>query len=84
MDLAWRTGIKGLLAARFATMRVRVADGPAVRIRDRNNRHLPRAEVWLVGERRASGERKYHLSSLPANTPLKELAARIKARWLCE
>jgi hypothetical protein len=37
-----------------------------------------------VGERRASGERKYYLSNLPAGTPLEELAATIKARWVCE
>ena len=35
-------------------------------------------------ERRASGERKYYLSNLPADTPLEELAALIKARWVCE
>jgi SRSO17 transposase len=40
---------------------------------------LPGDEVWLVGEHRASGERKYYLSNLPADTPLEELAATIKA-----
>src|SRR5204863_9248375 len=30
------------------------------------------------------GERKYYLSNLPAETPLEELAATIKARWVCE
>jgi hypothetical protein len=33
-----------------------------------------------VGERRPSGEQKYYLSNLPADTPLDELAATIKAR----
>lgn len=37
-----------------------------------------------MGERRASGERKYYLSNLPADTPLRRLAATIKARWVCE
>jgi SRSO17 transposase len=37
-----------------------------------------------VGEHRASGERKYYLANLPAGTPLEELAATIKARWVCE
>ena len=37
-----------------------------------------------VGERRTSGEQKYYLSNLPADTPLKTLAAAIKARWICE
>ena len=49
------------LAAEFAALRVRVADGEAVR----GGIHLPGEEVWLVGERRASGEVKYHLSNLP-------------------
>jgi SRSO17 transposase len=78
--LTWRTGTKGALGARFAAMRVRVADGPAMR----QGRHLPGDEVWLVGERRRSGETKYHLSNLPADTPLRALASWIKARWVCE
>jgi len=41
-------------------------------------------EVWLVGERRPSGEQKYYLSNLPLETPLRKLAATIKARWVCE
>jgi SRSO17 transposase len=61
-----------------------VADGAAVRLHGRNNQHMPGEEVWLVGERRSSGERKYYLSNLPADTPLKGLAAAIEARWVCE
>jgi SRSO17 transposase len=38
----------------------------------------------VVGEHRSSGERKYYLSNLPADTSLKALAAAIKARWVCE
>jgi SRSO17 transposase len=49
-----------------------------------NNRHLPGNEVWLVGEWRSSGERKYYLSNLPAGTPLRALAAAIKGHWVCE
>jgi len=45
---------------------------------------MPGEEVWLVGEHRSSGERKYYLSNLPADTPIKELAGAIKARWICE
>ena len=33
-------------------------------------RHMPGEEAWLVGERRASGERKYYLSSLPPDANL--------------
>jgi SRSO17 transposase len=46
--------------------------------------HLPGEEVWLVGEQRSSGERKYYLSNLPVDADLKSLAATIKARWSCE
>lgn len=41
-------------------------------------------EVWLVGERRSTGEQKYYVSNLPTDTTLKTLAATIKARWVCE
>ena len=53
-------------------MRVRVADGPAQRIGDMGAQHLPGEEVWVVGEHRSTGERKYYLSNLPADTPLKQ------------
>lgn len=78
--VAWRHGTKGPLAARFAAVRVRVADGATWG----NNRHLPGDGAWLVGEWRASGERKYYLSNLPPRTSLRALAAAIKARWVCE
>ena len=79
-----RRGTKGRLAARFAALRVRVADGPTQRIGDLGGQHLPGEEVWLVGEHRSTGGRKYHLSSLPADTAIKTLAGAIKARWICE
>jgi SRSO17 transposase len=82
--VTWRRGTKGRLSARFAAVRVRVADGPTQRIRDMGNQHMPGDEAWLIGERRATGERKYYLSNLPANTPIKVLASTIKARWICE
>ena len=78
--VTWRQGTKGPLAIRFAATRVRVGDGDTWG----NNRHLPGAEVWLVGEWRPSGERKYHLSNLPPETSLRALVAAIKARWVCE
>ena len=74
-----RHGTKGKLAARFAATRIRVADG-AVR---GNNRHLPGREVWLAGEWRSSGERRYSLSTLPPRPSVRALAAAIKARWAC-
>src|SRR3954464_4197985 len=78
--VTWRQGTKGPLAARFAATRVRVGDGAVWA----NNRHLPGEEVWLVGEWRSSGERKYYLSNLPPRTSLRALAGAIKARWVCE
>lgn len=45
---------------------------------------MPGDEVWLVGERRSTGEQKYYVSNLPADTSLKTLAATIKARWICK
>src|ERR1700752_2902168 len=82
--ISWRTGTKGKLKARFAAVRVRVADGPQQRIRDKGQQHMPGDEAWLLGEHRASGERKYYLANLPAKTDLRTLAAAIKARWICE
>ena len=82
--VSWRRGTKGRLSARFAAVRVRVADGPTQRIRDMGNQHMPGDEAWLVGERRANGERKYYLSNLPADASIKALASTIKARWICE
>jgi SRSO17 transposase len=78
--VSWRRGTKGPLGAEFAALRVRPAEGAQLR----DGRHLPGGEAWLVGERRPSGERKYYLSNLPADTPLETLAALIKARWVCE
>jgi SRSO17 transposase len=78
--VSWRLGTKGPLAAEFAALRVRPAEGEQLR----GGWHLPGEEVWLIGEHRASGERKYHLANLPAETSLEELAALIKARWACE
>jgi SRSO17 transposase len=78
--VSWRRGTKGPLAAEFAALRVRPAEGRQLR----NGRHLPGGEVWLVGERRTTGGRKYYLSNLPADAPLEELASLIKARWACE
>jgi SRSO17 transposase len=82
--ITWRRGTKGPLRAKFAAVRVRVADGPAVQLRGHAAQHLPGDEVWLVGEHRSSGERKYYLSNLLPDTPLKRLASLIKARWVCE
>lgn len=43
--VSWRRGTKDRLAARFATVRVRVADGPIQRIHDLGAQHLPGEEA---------------------------------------
>jgi len=45
---------------------------------------MPCEAAWLVGEWRSNDKRKYYLSNLPAEATLKQLAAAIKARWVCE
>ena len=83
--VSWRSGTKGRLKARFAAVRVRTADGPPQRIWDKGQQHLPGDEAWLIGEHRASGEKKYYLANLAAGMDLRSLAAAtIKARWICE
>ena len=82
--ISWRRGTKRRLTARFAALRVRVADGPPQRIGAMGAQHLPGEEAWLIGEHRSTGERKYYLSNLPADTPLTQLAGAVKARWVCE
>ncbi|EGO93859.1 transposase [Acidiphilium sp. PM] len=80
----WRRGTKGRLTCLFAARRVRVADGHKHRMADDRVQCMPGDEVWLVGERRSTGEQKYYVSNLPADTSLRLLAATIKARWVCE
>src|SRR5919198_1532333 len=80
LSAPFRQGLK----ARFAAVRVRIADGSPQRIRDKGQQHLPGEEAWLIGEHRMSGEKKYYLANLPGNTDLRTLAAAIKARWVCE
>ena len=79
--LSWREGTKGALQAAFVARRVRVADGAQIA----HGQHLPGAqEVWLLGEERSGGERKYHLSNAPAEIALADLVGWIKGRWVCE
>lgn len=78
--ISWRRGTKSDLEADLAALRVRGADGPVVS----GNRRLPGATVWLACERRASGERKDHLSNQAEDVTLERLAALIKSRWVCE
>lgn len=82
--VAWRRGTKGRLTCLFAARRVRVAEGHRHRMAGNRVQSMPGDEVWLVGERRAGGEHKYYVSNLPPDTSLRQLAAAIKARWVCE
>jgi SRSO17 transposase len=82
--VSWRRGTKGRLTCLFAARRVRIADGHRHRMLDNRVQAMPGEEVWLVGERRSTGEQKYYVSNLPPDTSLKALAATIKARWICE
>lgn len=82
--VSWRRGTKGRLSCRFAARRVRLADGHKHRMFDNRMQCMPGDEVWLVGERRSTGEQKYYVSNLPADATIKMLAGAIKARWICE
>jgi SRSO17 transposase len=78
--IAWRRGTKGMLSAEFTALRVRVADGEPVV----DHRRGPGEEAWLIFDRRASGETKYHLSNYPPDASFETLVAALKARWACE
>ena len=65
--VSWRRGTKGRLTCLFAARRVRVADGHKHRMLDNRMQCMPGDEVWLVGERRSTGEQKYYVSNLPAD-----------------
>lgn len=77
--ITWRPGTKQNLRSRFAAVRVR----PAHRDYWRSESH---PEEWLVIEW-PTGETepiKYWLSTLPANTKLKDLVHLAKQRWIIE
>lgn len=75
----WREGSKGALLSRFASVRVRPAYGD-----DRKIERQP--EQWLLIEWPGSEAAPigYWLSNLPESTPLRELVAITKQRWLIE
>src|SRR4051812_2706950 len=77
--ITWRNGTKGPLNARFAAVRVRVADGPL----NAAGTRLPGEELWLIGEGRDSGEQKYDPSHLPTRTSLHPPAAAGEAGRPC-
>jgi hypothetical protein len=54
--VSWRSGTKGRLKARFAAVRVRIADGPPQRIWNKGQQHLPGV---LVKDLSAAAMRSY-------------------------
>jgi SRSO17 transposase len=80
--VTWRQGAKGPLRSRFAALRVRPA---GIRIR-RAHRGEDLPVCWLLAEWPAgeSEPTKYWLSTLPANTPLRQLVRYAKIRWRVE
>jgi SRSO17 transposase len=81
--ISWRAGTKGSakpLEARFAALRVCPADAEKIS----KGVRLPGEQCWLVAERRSHEETRYYLTNLPPEATLNQLAALIKARWICE
>ena len=77
--VTWRAGTNGLLASRFAAVRVRPAHRDELR-------HEPRPEEWFLIEWPESEDAptKYWLSTLPRETSLTELVSQAKLRWRIE
>ena len=77
--VSWREGTKGMLASRFAAVRVR----PGHRDYDRSE---PWPELWLLVEwpEDETEPTKYWLGNLPADTPLVRLVGLAKLRWRIE
>jgi Transposase DDE domain len=63
-------------------LRCAKAGVPPERRRQRTKGQI--AEVWLVGERWSTGERKFYLTNHPVHTATRTIIATIKARWSCE
>ena len=76
--VSWREGARGKLSSKFLVYRVRPAE-----------RHtkgkLPGDEQWLLCEWHSTEtEPRFHFSTLPANSSLKELVRIAKQRWRVE
>ena len=77
--LTWRQGIRYKLRSRFAALRVRPAHRDYWKAE-------PHPEEWLLIEwpKDAAEPAKYWLSTVPADTKLKDLVALAKQRWIIE
>lgn len=78
-SVSWRQGSRGVQSSRFAAVRVQTAEHHVWR-------EPPSEEAWLLVEwpRGEAAPTKYHLSSLPAETTLRELVRLSKLRWRVE
>ncbi len=75
--VTWREGVAEPLSGRFAARRVRTAPS--------HRRDWLGPEEWLlVQDADAPGNRRFWLSSLPADTPLADLVRHAKGRWRVE
>lgn len=76
--ITWRGGSRGRQTSRFLSFRIRAAT-------DHHYGKAPSAEQWLLCNW-LDGEDapKFWLSTIPASTPLKELARIAKLRWRIE
>jgi SRSO17 transposase len=76
--VTWRQGVRGKLSSKFLAYRVRSAE-------NQNHGRAHGEEQWLLCEWQAcDDEPRFHLSTLPANTSLKELVRVTKQRWRVE
>jgi SRSO17 transposase len=78
-QVSWRAGTRHKLSSRFAALRVRPAHRDEKRTEVRAEERL--LIEWPQGEEAPA---KYWLSTLPANTPLRDLVRLAKHRWIIE
>ncbi len=79
-EVRWRDGTAGMMASRFAALRVRPAQG------DRRGRETPRPEHWLLIEwpENEPAPTKFWFSNLAEETSIERLVHLAKLRWLIE
>jgi SRSO17 transposase len=89
--VSWREGTKGPLRKRFAAMRVHWATGSPVAGQSERSTSASGVhtgpEGWLLVEQPLAGDdgpMKYSLSSLAAETPLRQLVLLAHSRWVVE
>jgi SRSO17 transposase len=82
--ITWREGSRGRMHSRFVALRVRPANIDLRRAAHATDRELE--ACWLLAEwpSDADAPTDYWLSTLPADTPLRELVRLAKARWRIE